>query len=107
LPQSSNRPAAFGKFTLAGSFTLLCALCMGILFACFATRQRRWSTVLALLAIASAVAIGSCGGGSSSGGGGGGPGNAGTPVGNSNVVLTFSGAGVTPAPTATVALSVQ
>jgi subtilase family serine protease len=108
VPQSSNRPAAFGKRTLVGSFTLACILCMGVLFACFAPRQRRWSTILALLALASAVAIGSCGGGSSSGGGGGGGGgNAGTPVGNSNVVLTFNGAGVTPAPTTTVVLSVQ
>ncbi len=107
VPQASNRPAAFGKRAVAGSFALACILCMGVLFAWFAARRRRWSTVLALLAIAAAVAIGSCGGGSSSGGGGGGAGNAGTPAGNSNVVLTFSGAGVTPAPTVTIALSVQ
>jgi Bacterial Ig-like domain (group 3) len=109
LPQSSNRPASFGKRTLAGSFALACILCMGFLFARFGSRQRRWSTVLALLAIASAVAMGSCGGGSSSsgGGGGGGGGNAGTPVGTSNVVLTFSGAGVTPAPTMNLTINVQ
>jgi hypothetical protein len=104
LPQASNRPGAFGKRTLAGCFALLCALCMGILFACFAPRQRRWSTILALLAIASALAMGSCGGGSTNTGPGG---NAGTPVGNSNVVLTFNGAGVTPPPTITIALGVQ
>jgi Pro-kumamolisin, activation domain/Bacterial Ig-like domain (group 3) len=108
LPQSSNRPAAFGKRTLAGSFMLACILCIGVLFACFAPRQRRWSTILALLAIASALAMGSCGGGSNGGGGGGGgAGNAGTPVGNSNVLLTFSGAGVTPPPTITITLGVQ
>ena len=104
LPQASNRPAAFGKRTLAGSFALACILCMGVLFACFASQRRRWSTILALLAIASALAMGSCGGGSTNTGGGG---NAGTPVGNSNVVLTFNGAGVTPPPTITIALGVQ
>jgi hypothetical protein len=108
LPQSSNRPGAFGKRTLAGSFALACILCMGVLFACFASRQRRWGTILALLAIASVVAMGSCGGGSNGGGGGGGGvGNAGTPAGNSNVVLTFSGAGVTPPPTITIVLGVK
>ncbi len=107
LPRSNNRPAAFGKRTALGSFALACVLCMAVLFACFAPRQRKWSAILALLAIASAVAIGSCGGGTSSTGGGGGGGNAGTPVGNSNVLLTFNNAGVTPPPTITIALGVE
>jgi pro-kumamolisin-like protein/Big-like domain-containing protein len=108
LPQSSNRPASFRERTVAESFALVCVLCMGVLFTRFAPRRRRLSTILALLALASVVAIGSCGGGgSSTGPPGGGGGNAGTPVGNANVVLTFSGAGVTPPPTVTIALGVQ
>jgi len=111
LRRASTLPAASGRGTLAGSFALAFVLCLAILFTCFASRRRRLSTILALLAIASAVAIGSCGGGSSSGGGGGGGGgggNAGTPVGSDpNVIITFSGAGVTPAPTMNLTINVQ
>lgn len=109
LRRASTLPAASGKGTLAGSFAFVCVLCMGTLFACFVPRQRRLSTILAVLVIVSVVAIDSCGGSSSTNTGppGGGGGNAGTPVGNANVVLTFSGAGVTPPPTVTIALGVQ
>ena len=106
LPQSSNRPAAFGRPT-AGSLAVACLLCMGVLFACFGPRQRRWSTILALLALASVVVIGSCGGGHTTTTPPGPPANPGTPAGSSNVVVTFSGAGVTPPPTVNLTINVQ
>ena len=106
LPQSSNRPAAFGRPT-AGSLAVACLLCMGVLFACFGPRQRRWSTMLAVLALASVVVIGSCGGGHTTTTPPGPPANPGTPAGSSNVVVTFSGAGVTPPPTVNLTINVQ
>jgi hypothetical protein len=111
LPQATKHPAASERRMPAGSFVLAFVLCLAILFACFAPRQRRLSTILALLAIASAVAIGSCGGGSgstSTGPPGGGNVNPGTPVGvDQSVSITFSGAGVTPPPTVNFSITVQ
>jgi hypothetical protein len=110
LPQSSNRPIASGRRMPTGSFALAFVVCMAILFTCFAPRRRRLRTILALLAIASAVAIGSCGGGSSSTTGppGGGNVNPGTTVGvDQSVAITFSGAGVTPPPTVGFTITVQ
>jgi hypothetical protein len=106
LPQSGNRPAAFERQTVAGSLAVAYLLCLGVLFACFGPRQRRWSTILALLALASAVVIGSCGGGGSTTTPKP-PSNPGTPAGSSNVVITFSGAGVTPPPTVNLTINVQ
>jgi hypothetical protein len=56
------------------------------------------------------LAISSCGGSSGGGGGGGGGGitNPGTPVGvDGGVVITFSGAGITPPPTINLSINVE
>jgi hypothetical protein len=106
LPQSDNRPAAFGRPTVVGSLAVTCLLCMGVLFAYFGPRQRRWSTIFAVLALGSVIVIGSCGGGGSSTPKP--PANAGTPMGaDPNVIITFSGAGVTPPPTVNLTINVQ
>jgi hypothetical protein len=72
----------------------------------FSSRQR-WNAGLTLFALTVVLAISSCGG-SSGGGGGGGVTNPGTPVGvDSGVVITFSGAGITPPPTLNLSINVE
>jgi len=72
----------------------------------FSSRQR-WNAGLTLFALTVVLAISSCGG-SSGGGGGGGVTNPGTPVGVDNgVVITFSGAGITPPPTLNLSIDVD
>ncbi|MFZ0521345.1 MAG: Ig-like domain repeat protein [Candidatus Acidiferrales bacterium] len=106
FPQSGKRPGGFGWWTLGGILTLACTLCALMLFACFGVGRRRWSMACTILAIAALTAIASCGGGG--GGGGGGSTNRGTPVGlDQNVVITFSGAGVTPNPTLNLSINVE
>jgi subtilase family serine protease len=105
FPQSANRPGGFGWWALGGIFALACTLCALMLFACLGVSRRRWSMACTILAIAALTAIASCGGG---GGGGSGPTNPGTPAGvDQNVVITFSGAGVTPSPTLNLSINVQ
>jgi hypothetical protein len=83
-----------------GNTALICVICAGILLAGFRAGRRRWSAALTMLAIVLLLAISSCGGGGSSG--------RGTPAGSDpNVVVTFSVAGVTPAPTVNLAVNVQ
>ncbi len=103
LPQSGKRPAVFRWRTLGGSVALACIFCMGILLAGYRSgRRRSWSIACSVLAIASLVAIASCGGG------GGGITNPGTPVGlDTGVVITFSVAGVTPSPTLNLSINVE
>ncbi len=103
-PQSKERPLEFRPWRLSGNLAVMWLFCIGILFAGLRARRRRWSAVLTLVAIASLLVIGSCGGK----GGGGGVTNPGTPVGNDpNVVISFSVAGVTPAPTVNLSVNVQ
>ena len=69
-------------------------------------QAERWSVACAILAIASSGCDRLMRGGG--GGGGGGPTNPGTPVGvDQNVVITFSGAGVTPNPTLNLSINVE
>jgi subtilase family serine protease len=110
LPNVNQPRATLDRRIFGEGLALFCVLCMGVLFACFGPRRRRLSTILALLALASVVAIGSCGGGGSSSTGppAGGHGNPGTPQGtDANVVITFSGAGVTPPPTMNLTITVE
>jgi Pro-kumamolisin, activation domain/Bacterial Ig-like domain (group 3) len=110
LPNVNQPRAMLDRRIFGEGLALFCVLCMGVLFAWFGPRRRRLSTILALLALASVVAIGSCGGGGSSSTGppAGGNGNPGTPQGtDANVVVTFSGAGVTPPPTMNLTITVQ
>jgi hypothetical protein len=103
-PQSKERPLGFRPWRQSGNLAIMWLFCTGILFAGLRARRRRWSAVVTLLAIASLLAISSCGGK----GGGGGVTNPGTPVGNDpNVVISFSVAGVTPAPTVNLSVNVQ
>jgi len=103
-PQSKERPLGFRPWRLSGNLAVMWLFCMGILFAGLRARQRRWSAALTLVAIASLLVIGSCGGNGS----GGGHTDPGTPVGNDpNVVISFSVAGVTPAPTVNLSVNVQ
>jgi hypothetical protein len=107
FPHSGKRPGGFGWWTLGGIFALACTLCALILFASFGAGRSRWSMACTILAIAALTVIASCGGGGG-GGGGGGPTNPGTPVGvDQNVVITFSGAGVTPNPTLSLSINVE
>ena len=104
LPQFAERPAAFNWWSFGGILALACTLCALILSARRGVvSRRRGSMACAVLAIASVAAIASCGGG-----GGSGPTNPGTPVGvDQNVVITFSGAGVTPNPTLNLSINVE
>jgi subtilase family serine protease len=79
------------------------AAAMGFLLIGITTPRRR-GVVLAALTVAAVAAFASCGGGS--GGGGGGTHNSGTPQGSYQVTITAS-SNVTPAPTATVTLTVN
>jgi hypothetical protein len=90
LPQSSKRPEKFEWWILGGSLALAGILSAAFLAAKFGAISRSWSMACATLAIASLLAIGSCGGG----GGGGGGGNPGTPLGTTAVSITFSASGV-------------
>jgi len=100
-PQGGGRPLGWGAWRLYGIIAVIFALCMGTVYR---KERRGWSVALTVLAIVSLVAIGSCGGG----GGGGGVHNPGTPVGlDPGVVINFNVAGVTPAPTVNISLSVQ
>jgi hypothetical protein len=66
-------------------------------------RPPRWRVAFVLVAVAALVAMVSCGGG-----GGGSSSNPGTPVGlDSNVVVTFSNAGVSPAPVLNLPINVE
>ena len=105
LPQFVPRHARFDWWSFGGILALACTLCALILSARRGVVSRnRWSMACAILAIASSAAIASCGGG----GGGSGPTNPGTPVGvDQNVVITFSGAGVTPSPTLNLSINVE
>ncbi len=104
LPQATQRPLGFGWWTLGGSIVLASIFCVGILLAGYRSGRLRWSLACTILAIVSLAAIASCGGG----GGGGGVTNPGTPVGvDSSIVITFSGAGVTPAPALNLAIDVE
>ena len=106
LPLSKEPPIGFGRWRLGGNIALICVICGGILLAGFHAGRRGWSAALTMLAIVLLLAISSCGGGGSSGGGG--VHNPGTPAGTDpNVVVTFSVAGVTPAPTVNLAVNVQ
>ena len=107
-PDSPRFTPGFPLWALAGA-ALACIAGVGFLLAGnFSTRQR-WNSALTLFALTLMLAISSCGG--SSGGGGGGGGvvtNPGTPVGvDGGVVLTFSGAGITPAPTLNISINVE
>ena len=105
LPQSVRYPATFDWWKFGGILALACALCALILSAGFGVSRRRWSVACTILAITALTAIASCGGGSS---GGGGPTNTGTPVGvDQHVVITFTGAGVTPSPTLDLSINVE
>jgi hypothetical protein len=86
--------------------TSLSALALAFLAGMFLPALRtptRRAAVLAVLTAALLVTFTSCGGG----GGGGGTTNPGTPVGSETVVVTFSGSGVTPAPSVSFTLTVQ
>jgi hypothetical protein len=110
LPQATRRLTNFRWWNsrwwnLGGAAALACVFFVGILLGGFGGKRLRWNTAFALIAMASLLAIASCG----DGGGGGTtpPGNPGTPVGLSNVLITFSGAGVTPAPTVNLSINVE
>jgi hypothetical protein len=103
-------PGDFGRLKLGGLLALACIGCMGSLWVGFRSRKTVLGGALTLIAITMVLALTSCGGGTSGGGGGGGAGvgNPGTPVGvDAGVVITFSGAGITPAPTVTLSINVQ
>lgn len=105
-PQWLTEPARFDWWNFGGIFALACAF-LALIFSLLARTvgRRSWSMACAILAIAALTAIASCGGG---GGGGSGPTNPGTPVGmDPNVVITFSGAGLTPSPTLNLSINVQ
>jgi hypothetical protein len=108
LPQSSRRPLGLELSKLGGSVALACIFCVGILSLGYRNARRWWRVTFAPLAIASLVAIGSCGGGGGGGSAGGGGGNAGTPVQlDVGVVITFSGAAATPTPTLNLSINVE
>jgi len=103
LPQINQPPLGFRWWTLGAGVMLACLFCIGILMAGLRARRVRWSVACTILAIVSLAAIASCGGG-----GGGGVTNPGTPVGSDpNVVITFTGAGVTPAPVLDLSINVE
>jgi len=105
--QFPNRSTRNGPWwTIAGTLALACALSIGLLVAGHGGSWRRWSTAFALLALASSIAVASCGGGGSTNTGP--PPNPGTPRGlDSSAVVTFSGAGVTPSPTLHFSIDVE
>jgi hypothetical protein len=72
-------------------------------------RRRTWRNLLGfVIVMATLGAFAACGGGGSGGGGGGNPGNPGTTAGNYTFTVTGAGTpGVSPAPTATVKLTVN
>jgi hypothetical protein len=98
----------FRLWALAGA-TFACIAGVGLLMAGDFSRRQRWNSVLTLFALSLVLVISSCGGSSGGGGGGGvGGGNPGTPVGaDGGVMITFSGAGITPAPTLSLSITVQ
>jgi Pro-kumamolisin, activation domain/Bacterial Ig-like domain (group 3) len=96
-PHALSRQVLALFVTVAAAFLFL--LILGV------SRPRYRGAALALLLLGGIVTFASCGGGG--GGGGGGITNPGTPVGTSNVVLTFSGVGITPPPSVNVQLIVQ
>lgn len=104
-PDLPKLTPGFRLWALAGTGLVFVAG-LGFLAAGNFSRRQLWNSALTLLAITLVLAISSCGGGSG-GGGGGGVTNPGTPVGvDGGVAITFSGAGVTPAPTLSLVVNV-
>jgi hypothetical protein len=68
---------------------------------------RRRKIAFAVLAFALIATFSSCGGGGGGNGCTGCVANPGTPVGADSVTVTFSGAGVTPAPTLTISMNIN
>jgi subtilase family serine protease len=104
-PLISTRPGGTRPWTpleLISLSALVIAFLAGMFLPALRTPTRR-AAVLAVLTAALLVTFTSCGGG----GGGGGTTNPGTPVGSETVVVTFSGSGVTPAPSVSFTLTVQ
>jgi hypothetical protein len=105
-PDLPKLTPGFRLWALAGA-ALAGIAGLGLLLAGNFSSQQRWNSALTLFAITLVLAISSCGGGSGGGGGGVG-GNPGTPVGaDGGVVITFSGAGVTPVPTLSLSITVD
>jgi hypothetical protein len=92
FPNTKNRQKLDGWRITGGEVALAFFLCLGIAAFGLRRRQRRWSAVLTLVALALIFADAGCGGG---GGGGGGGGNPGTPTGVRAFTVSMTINGVT------------
>lgn len=107
-PLIGKRPSGHGWWLPFGFAALIAGMLALVLFPAGrrADRPCRWRVAFALFALAAFVAMSSCGGGSS--GPPPPPPNPGTPIGlDSNVMITFGNAGVTPSPTLNLPINVE